>query len=36
MPEVELSENLYRQLDDGENDIEDELWRLVYAARRET
>ncbi len=36
MPGIEVSERLYQQLQttDGLDDVEDELWRLVYETRR--
>ena len=36
MPGIEVSEQLYSQLQptDGAENIEEELWRLVYESRR--
>ena len=37
MPAIEVSEQLYRQLQaDGTDDVETQLWRLVYESRRWT
>lgn len=38
MPAIEVSERLYRQLQStgGADDVETQLWRLVYDSRRQS